>query len=169
MKTHATSPETAATQWLMGRLMKIDRVGTLRKFNLRMRGPRGGWIWRVKVPDPWIGRSRFEIRASYSSRFAYPLEIALPTKSLQPPPYKDHVTKTLMGGSENWGYRTAIVVVQNPVEMGVLVGAMPIWIYLRRTQQVDGYATRPQANLAAIKWLAQFRRERLSRKCGHSP
>lgn len=155
-----------AVNWLESKVREVDKVHRLKKFTLVTASYKTAWTWRVKVPmqkvvggKRVVDRKWHEAHASFSDLTKYPCLLDLPSGSRQLP-REERILGLIEGKGPQWEYVTTRVDVLNATEMAVLTGAMPLWTYLRKTGQVPGSATKPQAHRAAIEWLNEFRRWR---------
>jgi len=167
-ETHVMSP---AVDWLKKKVAALDKKRRLHRFTLKAGAFKTGHSWTLRVPGRKVtkragvathhARRWYDASAFWSTNVfnAFPARMRLPTGTTQMT-REEKTLATVAGERQHWSYVYEEVAVSNEVEMSVLVGAMPLWLYLRKTQQVEGRGTHPGVGKAAIEWLKEFRSQR---------
>jgi hypothetical protein len=158
-----------ACDWLERKVRGLDRKKRLHTFFLHNDAELKSQFgqarpWRHNLKQPRTGkRGRiwwYKATAKFDPRLQFPAEIELPVGT-RPMTDTERTLAELEGKTFIFRVEeTVMVTVKDALEMGVLVGAMPLFEYLRRTEQVEGRATKVGVNKAAIEWLEEFRRGR---------
>lgn len=153
----------APIEFLERQLAGRDVVGELKKMLVVCAPYKTAWSWRLRVPQRAARRMPkarwYEGYASFSSNLKFLLRLDLPVGSRRLT-REEQVLQTIEGRGRAWEFETKPFEARDATEMAVLVGAMSLWTYLRKTHQVPGAATKTQANRAAMEWVEDFRRVR---------